>query len=378
MRSGTAAARSPLDRGQRRRWWRRRGTPKSGFRYEDARGARIRDRDGLERIRKLVIPPAWTDVRISPSPRSRLQAVGLDGTGRMQYLYHEAFSALQSKKKFEKIERFGEYLPELRRITTAHLQLPGLMKQRVLALVVRLINRLYFRVGSERGVRRYRTFGVTTLRNQHLRFTKDGQLLFSFDGKHHVHQRRLLVDETLARCLWELKALRGSTLFKFVGDDGRLHPVRAEDVNEYLKSISASEFSAKDFRTWAGTIVVARELAKLGKAASPREAKRKIAQAIRAAAVELGNTPAVCRSAYLHPSVLSAYLKGYTLRDLSGGEEVIRSVQTGYDPDELALLELFQFSRSRRRPTLAHEPAVPAAELAPLSESDIIPVTGGT
>jgi len=369
---------SPVNRGQRRRWWRRQGTPKAGFHYEDANGRPVRAHVDLDRIKHLVIPPAWTDVRISPYKSSRLQAVGLDGTGRMQYLYHEAFSARQSQKKFEKIERFGEYLPELRRITSAHLQLPGLMKQRVLAVIVRLINHLYFRLGSEKGVARYRTYGVTTLRNHHLRFAKDGGLLFSFDGKHHVHHRRLLVDESLARCLWELKALRGATLFKYVGDDGRLHPVHADDVNDYLKSLSASEFSAKDFRTWAGTLVVARELARLGKATSARDAKRKIAQAVRAAAAELGNTPAVCRSAYLHPAVLAAYLKGVTLEDLPHGDAVIRSTQSGYDPDELALLELFQRARSRRRPTLMRESVKAPTPEPAMEEFEIIPVTGGT
>src|ERR687893_1842892 len=210
-----------VTRDRRARWWRRTGSKSRGFRYETADGRQVEDEAALERIRSLVIPPAWREVRISPSPRGRLQAIGVDKMGRVQRIYHPSFVARSARRKYEKIERLGELLPALRRKTNEDIAREGLGKERVLAVVVRLINDLYFRVGSETSVKRYRTYGVTTLRNRHLEIERGGRLVFKFTGKHHIKHRRILVDEELATLMRDIKALGGSRLFNYVGDDGR-------------------------------------------------------------------------------------------------------------------------------------------------------------
>ncbi|MBI2077093.1 MAG: DNA topoisomerase IB [Euryarchaeota archaeon] len=363
-----------MSRGARAHWWRRLGTKEQGFHYVEADDTPIKDAARLQRIKALVIPPAWSDVRISPHPRSRLQALGLDGTGRPQYLYHEAYQARQERKKFEKIERFGEYLPRLRRATSQHIAQAGHSKERVLAIVTRLVNSLYFRAGSPRGVERHRTYGITTLRSRHVRVEDDGRLTFSFDGKHHVHHRRVFVDETIASAVRELKALGNPTLFQYLNGDGRYHPIRAEDLNEYLKALTAPEFSAKDFRTWHGTLIVAKELARIGKADSKKALKANVVEAVRRAAEQLGNTPAVCRRSYLHPLILELYERGITLEDVPLEARRIVAEQTGHQPEEMQLLELFHVGRvlaaqRAKKPLLTPAPvwnqAVPAAMAGP-------------
>ncbi|HEX7956182.1 MAG TPA: hypothetical protein VF508_04520, partial [Pyrinomonadaceae bacterium] len=204
-----------VTRDRRAKWWRRLGTKARGFRYEAADGRAVADEAALERIKALAIPPAWREVRISPAPRSYLQVIGLDKAGRVQRIYHPAFVARRALRKFEKVERFGEALPALRRRTNEDIAREGLGKERVLAVVVRLINDLYFRVGSEESVRRYRTYGVTTLRNRHLEIRPGGQLVFTFTGKHHIKHRRILVDEELAALVGDIKSLGGSKLFQY-------------------------------------------------------------------------------------------------------------------------------------------------------------------
>jgi DNA topoisomerase-1 len=329
-------------RGARARWWRRRGTKRGGFRYEDALGKRIMDEAALERIRSLAIPPAWKEVRISPSPRQRLQAIGLDTGGRVQRIYHPAFAAKQARRKYAKIERFGEQLKRLRRRTNEDIAREGLPRERVLAVVVRLINDLYFRVGSEESVARYRTYGITTLRNRHLEFKHGGRLIFTFVGKHHIKHRRILVDEELAALLQDIQSLRGKRLFQY-WDEATRRPVaiKPRDVNEYIKLATAPEFSAKDFRTWGGTLLCAVELAELGKPADEREAKRNLLHAIKAVAQHLGNTPTVCRSSYIHPAVIERYCQGITLDEFR--PQKTRRIQRQlpeHDPEEIALLKL--------------------------------------
>ena len=180
-----------VERGERARWWQRRGSKRRGFHYETAEGRKITNEADMERIRSLVIPPAWKHVRISPRAGSRLQAIGIDTSARVQYIYHPQFAARQQRKKYEKIERFGEHLPALRRRTNEDIAIDELSKERVLAVIIRLINDLYFRVGSEESVKRYRTYGVTTLRNRHLEIKRGGRLTFSFVGKHHIRHRRI-------------------------------------------------------------------------------------------------------------------------------------------------------------------------------------------
>jgi DNA topoisomerase-1 len=332
-----------IERGARARWWRRRGSKRRGFRYEDAAGRPLKGEEELQRINSLVIPPAWRHVRISPSARSRLQAIGEDTSGRIQYLYHAQFAARQQRKKFEKIERFGQHLPALRQKTNEDIAQGVLARERVLAVVVRLINDLYFRVGSELSVRRYRTYGITTLRNRHLEIKRGGRLIFSFVGKHHIRHRRIVVDEELAMLMSDIKKIGGSKLFNYLDTEGRAHAVTPRDVNDYIKAATGPEFSAKDFRTWGGTLLAAVELAELGRAEDEREAKRNLVQAVKRVSKRLGNTPAVCRNCYIHPTVLERYLAGQTLEEFRRRvERSIRRIQPEYEAEELALLKLLQ------------------------------------
>ena len=333
-----------VTRDRRAKWWRRTGTKSRGFRYETADGRRVEDEAALERIRSLAIPPAWREVRISPSARGVLQALGVDGAGRVQRIYHPTSVARRARSKYEKIERFGEALPALRRRTNEDLAREGLGKERVLAVVVRLINDLYFRMGSEESVRRYRTYGVTTLRNRHLEIKPGGHLEFTFTGKHHVKHRRILVDEGLAALVRDIKALGGSKLFQYVGEDGRRRPVTPRDVNDYIKSAAGAEFSAKDFRTWGGTLLAAVELAELGCCEDGRTAKTNLVAAVKRVAERLGNTPTVCRSCYIHPAVLEAYGRGRTIEEFRarGARRRIERQQPEYTVEELALLKLLR------------------------------------
>lgn len=336
-----------VTRDKRASWWRRRGSKTRGFRYETADGTPLADEAALERIKSLAIPPAWREVRISPSPRGHLQAIGLDQMGRVQRIYHPSFVARRARRKYEKIERFGAALPALRRKTNEDIAGEGLGKERVLAAVVRLINDLYFRVGSEESVRRYRTYGVTTLRNRHLEIKRGGRLVFKFTGKHHIKHRRLLVDEELAALIRDIKALNGAKLFQYVGPDGKARPVSAREVNDYIKAAAGPEFSAKDFRTWGGTLLAAVELAEAGCCEDGRQAKGNLVAAVKRVAERLGNTPTVCRSCYIHPLVLEAYARGKSLEEFrpSRARRILRQ-QPEYSVEERALLKLLHAAKN--------------------------------
>jgi DNA topoisomerase I len=333
--------RALVERGRRAGWWRRRGSKSRGFHYETADGARISDSTALERIAALAIPPAWRHVRVCPSPNGKLQAVGIDAGNRIQYKYHPSFAAHRQRKKYEKIERFAAQLPSLRRITNEHVSSEGLTRERVLAVIVRLLDDLYFRVGSEKSVRQNRTYGVTTLRNRHLRVLPGGRLDFVFVGKHGVRHHKTLVDSDLAALIDEIKALGGSRLFQYLDDEGKPHPVTPREVNDYIKGATSGEFSAKDFRTWGATVLAAVTLAEIGKAEDARAAQKSLVRAVKRVAEHLGNTPTVCRACYIHPAVLEKYLAGSTIEDVRPGvvHRILR-VQPEYTPEEVALLKL--------------------------------------
>lgn len=340
----TKKARETIAKGTRAEWWQRKGSMSRGFQYFDAEGSQIKDEKQLERIKSLVIPPAWKYVRISPSPRSSLQAVGMDTTGRVQYLYNESFRKKQEKKKFQKIEKFGEYIPKLRKITNKHLELEGFPREKVLALMTRLINSLYIRLGSPNSVKHYRTYGITTLQNRHLEIKRGGQLIFSFVGKHHVKHRKILVDKELATVMRDLKSIGGARkLFNYLDENGKPQPVKANDINQYLKEITAPEFSAKDFRTWGGTLLTAVELADLGKAEDEKQIKKNICNAVKRVAEQLGNTPTVCRGSYIHPTVIKSYEKGITLEEFTQKKRRrIKRIREDYEPEEKALMRLLE------------------------------------
>lgn len=344
-----AKFRACLERGKRAQWWRRIGTKERGFTYFDAQGKRIRDKEILKRIKTLAIPPAWSEVRISPSPKSPLQVIGLDTLNRVQYRYHAQFVARQQRKKYDKLIAFGENLPCLRRLTNTHLQTEGVTRERALAAMLRVISELCFRVGSENSVERYRTFGITTLQNRHCVIEAGGALRFSFVGKHHIHQKHLLVDDALAIVMEEIKALRGKRLFQYHDtQSGTVRAISAHDVNGYIKDCMGTGFSAKDFRTWNGTLTAALALAEMGIAETERQIKRNINLAVKQVAEKLGNTPAVCRSSYIHPLVIENYERGVTLSDFRPKRtRRLQKIAAEMELEELALLEMLK-SGTRR------------------------------
>lgn len=336
--------REMIDRGRRSKWLRRKGGKASGFKYFDCSGNPITDEAVLERIKGLVIPPAWKYVRICPSPGGRLQVVGMDGKGRIQYRYHPSFERKMQRKKFAKIGEFGRYLPQLRERTSTDLNLEGLPKDKVLAAVLRLINSLYFRVGTDLSAEHYKTFGITTLHKKHLSIKPKGKLEFSYVGKSHVEHRKVLVDEELSAIVKEISALpRGRKLFRYLDDKGKARPITPAMVNKYLKEITETKFSSKDFRTWGGTLHAGIELAEIGPAESESEIKQNIVDVVKRVAEELGNTPAVCRSSYIHPALLDAYSEGVTISEFRSrkGRRIART-QKGIEPEEEALLKLLE------------------------------------
>jgi DNA topoisomerase I len=331
----------------RRGGWTREGT-RGRFRYVDARGNRITDPEKLERIRALVIPPAWNDVWISPSPSAKVQATGIDAAGRKQYLYHPAFRAQQDQVKFDRLIRFAARLPDLRAATAEHIDNDMLDRERVSAIATRLINRGWFRVGTERYARESKTFGITTLRKKHVR-VRGHRMSFAFHGKHRSVIRTTLVDSELAATIDELLALPGGTrLFRYEWDGG-LYALTGARLNDYVRTYLGDEFTAKDFRTWGGTLIAAIELAERGPAETQSEGKRTIAAVMRHVGAELGNTPAVARSSYVSPAVIDQYLDGTTIEDFRPRHlRMVGARDLGLDREEQALLSLLRSWRIKQ------------------------------
>ncbi len=337
-------ARQRIENGKRAKWFQRKGSKAKNFKYFDSKNAQIKDGTQLERIKSLVIPPAWKFVRINPSANNKIQAVGMDKTGRIQYIYHSKFAEKQQRKKFAKIEKFGEYLPKLRQVTNEHLALEGFPREKVLAIMTRLINSLYIRVGTEKSVKHYKTYGITTLQNRHLEIGKNGELVFSFVGKHHIKHRKVLVDEELATLMKDLKSLGGARkLFHYLDAENKPRPVKPNDINQYLKAATAPEYSAKDFRTWGGTLLAAVELAEIGCCNDEKSLKKNILKAVKKVSEHLGNTPTVCRGSYIHPTIIKSYEKGVTLEEFTERKKRrIKRDNSEYEPEEKALIKLFQ------------------------------------
>lgn len=338
----TKDAAHQVDKGRRSKWWRRIGNTPKTFKYTDHLGKTIIRRTDLEKIASLVIPPAWKHVRISPSANGKLQAVGIDADGRLQYMYHTKFAAKRQREKFAKLESFGKALPSLRNAIAADIRIDGLQKPKVLAVMLKLINSLYFRVGTEKSVEKYRTFGITTLQNKHLTFGGKGELIFEFVGKSHIDQRTVLVDRKLAKILKEISEIGPKRkLFHYVDDDGRPHAVKPSDLNAYLKEATEPAFSCKDLRTWGATLLAAIEFAGKGVCNDPRQIKKYTVEVIDTVAAELGNTRAVCRSSYVHPGIIEAYEKG---RVIEKTEKRIsaNSRNKGFEPGERELIKMLK------------------------------------
>ena len=280
-----------------------------GFTYIGPDGRPVKDRAVLGRIRSLAIPPAWTDVWISPDPHSHIQATGRDDRGRKQYRYHPEWRRVRDETKYGRLIAFARALPTLRERIESDLRRPALDRRKVLATVVRLLETTCIRIGNEEYARLNRSFGLTTLRTRHLKI-EGATLRFKFRGKsgkqHVVHLR----DRRLARIVKRISELPGQELFHYVDEGGMARTVSSEDVNAYLREVCGQDFTAKDFRTWAGTVLCMVALRELGPAEKKAHIKRNIVQAIRQVAERLGNTPAICRHSYVHPAILECYTDG--------------------------------------------------------------------
>jgi len=318
------------------------------FRYQDARGRPVTDGEALARIDALRIPPAWKDVWISSRPHAKLQATGVDKAGRRQYLYHPDYRARQEQAKYDKLVRFAERLPVLREAMSEHLDQEPLSIEWSAAVAVRLINDGWFRVGNERYARSYKTFGITTLRKGHVG-VRGSRITFRFRAKHRVMCHTVLVDPELAAAMKELLAVPGGRrLFRYMRD-GEVYNLGARKLNDYIREHMGDEFTAKDFRTWGGTLVAAIELAEAEPAESETAQKRTVAAVMRKVGEKLGNTPAVARASYVSPAVVEQYLDGRTIDDFRPRHlRVVGARDLELDTEEQALLSLLRSWRIRR------------------------------
>lgn len=281
------------------------------FDYLRADGTRVTDPRTLKRIGALAIPPAWTDVWICPLPNGHIQATGRDAKGRKQYRYHPRWREARDETKYDRMLAFGRALPQIRARVAEDMAKPGLSREKVLATLVRLLETTFIRVGNEEYARKNDSFGLTTLRDQHAAIN-GSTLELHFRGKSGVEHHVRLRDRRLARIVQQCQHLPGQELFQYVDENGERRTVGSNDVNDYLREISGQDFTAKDFRTWAGTVLAFHALRKRAQCPTDREAKKHVVEVIKDVAGRLGNTPAVCRKCYVHPAVLETYLDGTT------------------------------------------------------------------
>jgi len=314
----------------------------SGFIYVDAQGKQVRNEDDLYRTRSLVIPPAWTDVWICASENGHIQATGRDARGRKQYRYHSKWREVRDGTKYHRMMHFAKALPRIRRRVRKDISLPGLPREKVLAAVVRLLETTLIRVGNEEYAKENESFGLTTMQDRHAKFNGSG-VKFRFKGKSGVKHDIELNDKKMARIVKACRDLPGQELFQYLDDNGQVRDIGSEDVNEYLKEISGADFTAKDFRTWAGTVLAAKALQEYESFTSQRQARRFMVAAVEAVAKKLGNTKAVCRKCYIHPEVFNSYLDGSLVQTLrSQVEKELSGPLRGLRPAEAAVLVLLQ------------------------------------
>lgn len=280
-----------------------------GFRYVDAEGNKVRNRDTLRRMRSLVIPPAWTDVWICADPRGHLQATGRDARCRKQSRYHPRWRVVRDEAKYERMLLFGTALRRIRTRLEEDLALPGLPRNKILATILRLMERTLIRVGNEEYARDNKSYGLTTMRAKHVQIN-GSTIVFRFRGKSGKLHTVGVEDRRVARIVRQCQDLPGHELFEYLGETGKTCKINSADVNDYLRSISGEDFTAKDFRTWAGTVRASMVLREFADFRSETEAKKNIVQAIKSVAKRLGNTPAVCRKCYVHPAIVECYLAG--------------------------------------------------------------------
>ncbi len=329
----------------------RRVSAGKGFRFVGVNGRPIEDESELRRIRALVIPPAWTDVWICPRRNGHIQATGHDARGRKQYRYHPEWRKARDETKYTRMMAFGRALPSIRCQVETDLARPGLSRPTVLALVVHLLEITCIRVGNEEYARTNRSFGLTTFCDHHADFS-DGKAIFSFHGKSGVKHSIDVRDRRLAKLIKRCQDLPGQQLFQYE-EDGEVRDIDSADVNAYLQEISGQDFTAKDFRTWAGTVHAALELQKLGAAPSITHAKRHVVRAVEKVAHKLGNTKTVCRKSYIHPSIIEAYMDGTFHsaweRSCKQAHRAAKFALTADERATLAVLEARQHDRQRGR-----------------------------
>ena len=313
----------------------------SGFVYLDPDGKQIHDASTIDRIRALVIPPAWTDVWISTRPRGHLQATGRDDRGRKQFRYHDRWREVRDADKFARMEGFAKALPHIRARVARDIKKPGLPREKVIATIVRLLETTYLRIGNEEYARANRSFGLTTLRDRHVK-VRGSTMLFVFRGKsgREVHVR--LTDHRVARVVKRCEELPGQMLFQYIDAEGERGTVTSDDVNQYLREASSgNDFTAKDFRTWAATVLALNALREVVTFDSDSEAKQNVVAAIDSVARKLGHTRAVCRRSYVHPLVIDSYMKGSLEKVLNAEVRGARRLKV----DEVAVVALLKRTR---------------------------------
>jgi DNA topoisomerase-1 len=329
------------------------------FRYIDVDGKPIRDREVLRRIRSLAIPPAWTDVWICPWPHGHIQATGRDAKGRKQYRYHPRWREVRDETKYERMLAFAEALPRIRERLDHDLARPGIPREKVLATVVRLLDTTLIRVGNDEYARQNRSYGLTTMHNRHAEVT-GATVRFYFRGKSGRRHEIDVRDRCLAQIVKRCQAIPGYRLFEYIDESGEPHSVDSGDVNDYLREITGQEFTAKDFRTWHGTVLAALALQEFEAFDSQAQARKNLVHAIEAVAERLGNTPAVCRKCYVHPEIFTAYLDGSLAHAM--GQEVEQEIASslhalrGEEAAVMAFLQERLARESQERKTPARNP----------------------
>lgn len=320
------------------------------FSYIGLDGKPIHDQEVLQRIRSLGIPPAWNNVWICPKPNGHIQATGRDAKGRKQYRYHPHWREVRDETKYNRMIAFGEALPTMRARISHDLKLPGLHREKVLAAVVLLLDTTAIRVGNEEYAKENGSFGLTTLRNRHVDIS-GSKIYFHFRGKSGKEHTVSVQNRQLARIVKRCQDLPGYELFQYIDDNGQRLTIESADVNDYLRQVFGSDFTTKDFRTWAGTVFAMDALQNLGEAENQTQAKKKVGQAIEVAAKHLGNTKTICRKCYVHPVVVDAYLEGTLLTSLSQQDDNVFLDTGGLRPEEVRVL---QFLKQQQADTL-HE-----------------------
>jgi DNA topoisomerase I len=307
-------------------------------------GRQITGKPELAYFKSIGIPPAWKEVKIAASHNARIQATGIDNAGRLQYIYHPKFRARQEKEKFERILRFARALPAMRRTTAKHLAAPGLPREKVLACIVQLMDKAYFRVGNEVYAKENQSYGLTTLRSKHTRVWGD-TIIFDFIGKSGQAHLKKVTDKRLAKIIKKLDELPGYEIFKYTDEDGEVHDIRSDDVNEYIKEVMGEEFSAKDFRTWGGTLLASIELSQTERSHHMNERKQAVTECVKKVAQKLGNTPAIARASYIDPRVIKAYVVTNDLAKIRAAVKNLRQAEY-FTADEHCVLHLLEKAAS--------------------------------